>query len=73
MAAMWMELEFTSSLGCFPSALMAAMPMELSSLGGFPSAGVLPRSRTLISSAGDDGDDGGDGADMLAGQLINQN
>ena len=37
--------------------------------------GVLPRSRTLISSGGDDGDDGGDGisADMLAGQLINQN
>ena len=63
MAAMWMELELTSSLGWFPSALMAATP----SLGGFP------RSRTLISSAGDDGDDGGDGADMLAGQLINQN
>jgi hypothetical protein len=36
---------------------------------------VLPRSRTLISSGGNDGDDGGDGisADMLAGQLINQN
>jgi hypothetical protein len=56
-------------------ALMAMMAMELtSSLGGFPSAGVLSRSRTLISSGFNDGDDGGNGisADVLAGQLINQ-
>jgi hypothetical protein len=35
---------------------------------------VLSRSRTLISSGFNDGDDGGNGisADVLAGQLINQ-
>jgi hypothetical protein len=51
---------------------MAEMAMELKALlGGFPSAGVLSRSRRLISSGVDDGGDG-ISADMLAGQLINQ-